>query len=98
MKSVLRQISEDFKALLSNKLFRTTAKAEMNPFNFLRSHGLPAPKLHEEARTTTVASLMYASPSWWGFTTARGRDLMKRMINKLKRSGFFQCLLSLPPP
>jgi len=28
----------------------------------------PTPQLQEVARATNVASLMYASPSWWGFT------------------------------
>ena len=55
---------------------------------FLRCHGLPPPQLHEVARATTIASLMYASPSWWGFSSAKDRSLMERLINKLKRSGF----------
>src|SRR6218665_2424978 len=36
----------------------------------LRSHGLQPSQLHLVARTTTVASLLYASPAWWGFTSA----------------------------
>src|SRR6218665_49145 len=43
---------------------------------------------HEVARATTIASLMYASPSWWGFSSAKDRSRMERLINKLKRSGF----------
>ena len=31
---------------------------------------------------------MYASPSWCGFTSARERDRMGILINKLKRSDF----------
>jgi len=53
----------------------------------LWSHGLPAPQLYEVAKATTVASL-YASPSWWGFTSTCDRDRMELLINKLKRSGF----------
>src|SRR6218665_214676 len=53
-----------------------------------RCHGLPTPQLQEVARASTVASLMYASPSWWGFTSAGDRERMERLINKLKRCGF----------
>src|SRR6218665_3208344 len=49
---------------------------------------LPTPQLQEVARATTVASLMYASPSWWGFTSAGDQERMERLINKLKRCGF----------
>src|SRR6218665_2627835 len=54
----------------------------------LRCHGLPTLQLQEVARATTVASLMYASPSWWGFTSAGDRERMERLINKVKRCGF----------
>src|SRR6218665_882138 len=57
-------------------------------YRILRSHGLPTLQLHEVAKATTVASLMYASPSWCGFASARDRDRMELLINKLKRSGF----------
>src|SRR6218665_1343149 len=36
----------------------------------LRAHGLPPPELHLVTRMTTVSSLMYAWPSWWGFADA----------------------------
>jgi len=58
------------------------------PLKILRSHGLPAPQLHEVARAITVAFLMYASPSWWGFASSRDHDQMELLINKLKHSGF----------
>src|SRR6218665_1612647 len=32
----------------------------------LRSHGLRPQELQLVARLTTVASLLYASPAWWG--------------------------------
>src|SRR6218665_596448 len=31
---------------------------------------------------------MYASPAWWGFSSARDRARIEQLINKLKRSGF----------
>ena len=54
----------------------------------LRCHDLPPPQLKEVTRATTIASLTYASPSWWSFSSAQDRSRMERLINKLKRSGF----------
>src|SRR6218665_4212779 len=34
-----------------------------------------------------MASLMYASPSWWGYTSAHDRDRIDRLISRLKRGG-----------
>src|SRR6218665_3591148 len=62
--------------------------SSMYALRVLRCHGLPPPQLHEVARATTIASLMYASLSWWGFSSAKDRSRMERLINKLKRSGF----------
>src|SRR6218665_586325 len=62
--------------------------SSMYALRVLRCHGLPPAQLHEGARATTIASLMYASPSWWGFSSAKDRSRMERLINKLKRSGF----------
>jgi len=40
---------------------------------------------------TIIASLMYTSPSWWGYTLARDRDRMTRFVNRMKKRGY------LPP-
>ena len=37
---------------------------------------------------TTVASLLYASPAWWGFTSAQDRDRLERMVGRLRRCGY----------
>ena len=61
------------------------------PGNFrrpLRSHGLQASQLHLVARATTVASLLYASPAWWVFTSAEERARLERLIARLKCSGY----------
>jgi len=57
----------------------------------LRSHGVCPQLLHLMAKTITVASLMYTSPAWRGFSSALDRALIEQLINKLKCSGF------LPP-
>src|SRR6218665_367725 len=51
----------------------------------LRSHGLRPVELHMVSRATTVSSLMYASPAWWGFTDASERSRLNRLIAGLIR-------------
>src|SRR6218665_3184463 len=40
------------------------------------------------ARLTSVASLQYASPAWWGLTTAEQRNRLERLLLRLRRGGF----------
>ena len=35
----------------------------------LRDNGMTINALHDVTMATTVAHLMYTSPSWWGFTS-----------------------------
>src|SRR6218665_3992240 len=32
--------------------------------------------------------MLYASPAWWGFKTAHGRDRIERLVRRLRRGGF----------
>src|SRR6218665_2466422 len=45
-------------------------------------------ELHMVTRATTVSSLMYASPAWWGFTEASERARLNRLIAGLMQAGF----------
>ena len=56
----------------------------------LRSYGLQPLQLHQVAKATTLASLMYAAPSWWGYTSAKDRARVDRLVCtcRLKRRGF----------
>jgi len=40
------------------------------------------------ASLATMASLMNASPSWWGYTSAHDPDRIDRLISRLKRGGW----------
>ena len=57
----------------------------IHTLRMLRTHGLQPPQLQEIARMTTVASLLYASPAQWGFTSAQDRD---RLVGRLRRCGY----------
>src|SRR6218665_481220 len=54
----------------------------------LKSHGLPPPLLQQVARATTVASLLYASPAWWGLANAEDKSRMERLLGRLRQGGY----------
>ena len=54
----------------------------------LKAHGLSPTAMHEVARATTIAHLMYASPAWWGFANHKDRDRIDRFLSRMKRRGF----------
>jgi len=66
----------------------SSCASSMYALRVLRSHGLPPSAIQQVARMTTVATLMYASPAWWGYTQASDRARMEQLVNKLKRCGF----------
>src|SRR6218665_3392596 len=63
----------------------SSSTSSIHALRVLRSHGLGSPQLFEVARSTTLASMLYASPAWWGFTTAQDRDRLERLMGRLRR-------------
>ena len=68
-----------------------SCSSSLYALRMLRNHGLPQPSLHEVARASTMARLMYASPAWWGYASAGERDRFEGFIRRTKRYGY------LPP-
>src|SRR6218665_1615510 len=54
----------------------------------LQSHGLRSRALYQVARATTVAKLTYASPAWWGLTSAAECDRIERFLSRMKRMDY----------
>ena len=50
----------------------------------LRSDGLPSHSLHEVAKMTTIAHLMYASPAWWGYANSGDRAKIEQLISRMR--------------
>src|SRR6218665_1147885 len=75
---------------MSDHIDRTLSSCASSQFALraLRSHGLRPQELQLVARLTSVASLLYASPAWWGFTTAEQRNRLERLLLRLRRGGF----------
>jgi|SRR6218665_2666556 len=54
----------------------------------LRSYRLQPLHLHQVTRATTLASLLYTAPSWWGYTSAKDWARVERLVCRLKHSAF----------
>ena len=66
----------------------TRASQSMYALRILKEHGLRGHELFEVTRATVIASILYASPAWWGFASAGARDRLQSCVNKCKRRGF----------
>src|SRR6218665_4019432 len=54
----------------------------------LQTHGLKQDELRLVARATTVASILYASPTWWGFAGEGNRQRLGRLLSRMRRGGY----------
>ena len=55
----------------------------------LKSHGMPTAELREIYRATTLSSLLYAAPAWWGFTLAEDRLRLDSFLNRSVKAGYY---------
>src|SRR6218665_509358 len=62
----------------------SSCASSIHALRMLRSHGLGPTQVHEVARMTTLASMLYASLAWWDIT--RTHDRLERRW--LHRGGF----------
>src|SRR6218665_670666 len=53
-----------------------------------RARGHPPAALHEVARATTLARLLYASPAWWGFAKQKDRNRLESLLKRVRRIGY----------
>jgi hypothetical protein len=54
----------------------------------LRHHGLPTDALHTIFQAIIDSKLTYASPAWWGLTTAADRDRLEAFLRRSVTLGF----------
>ena len=55
----------------------------------LKAHGLDSATLKLVCQATVISRLTYASPSWWGFTSAEDRQRLQSVVNKAVRWGYY---------
>jgi len=66
----------------------SSASSSQYAVSTLRSKGLPEGSLNLVARATTLTSVLYASPAWWGYASSKHRDKLEALIKRMKRRGF----------
>src|SRR6218665_3998640 len=75
-----------------------TCASSIYTLRTLKKHGLQPQQLHEVTRATTLNLLLYASPAWWGFASARDRERLERLVNKLRKGDIsIKTYLLFPP-
>jgi len=84
-------ITDDLRASAHVRQVVGACSSSLHAIRVLRAHGLPSAALHEVTRATTIARLLYASPAWWGYTSASDRNGLQRFLQRVKRMGY------LPP-
>src|SRR6218665_1900102 len=70
-----------------NHIF-VTSSSSMCALNVLKSHGLSTTALQLVAQSTTIAHLLYASPTWWDYTKSGERVRIEQQIRQTKHKGF----------
>ena len=60
----------------------------------LKAHGLVGHALHTVFNATVLAKLLYCSPAWSGFSSAKDRDQIDSFLRRCKRLGF--CYADIP--
>ena len=65
----------------------------------LKQHGMNRADLQKVFQSTVISRLQYASPAWWGFTTAAQRDRFEAFLRKSVKTGFYSenspCFVSI---
>jgi hypothetical protein len=66
----------------------TDSARSLYALRILRQHGMSVADLHKVYQATVISKLQYASPAWWGFTTAMQRDRLEAFLRKGVKLGF----------
>ena len=55
----------------------------------LKTHGMRRAQLTETFRATTLASLLYAAPAWWGFATSDDRQRLDAFLKRSIKTEYY---------
>ena len=71
-----------------SEVISSSARA-LYALRILRTHGMKDADLQTVFRATALSKLLYASPSWWGFTNADQRNRLEGFLRKASRARFY---------
>jgi len=66
-----------------------TAAQSLYAVKLLSSKGLNSVSSRDVCCATVVSRLVYASPAWWGYTTAEDRQRLQAILNRAVRWGYY---------
>jgi hypothetical protein len=58
----------------------------------LKAHGMPIVELQHIFCATTLTSLLYAAPAWWGLTLAEDRIRLDAFLKRSIKAGFYPAI------
>ena len=63
----------------------STSSRALYALRILRSHGMNDADIQTVFESTALSKLLYASPSWWGFTNANQRERLEGIFEEQSR-------------
>src|SRR5688572_36018 len=85
-----KQISYKTKLTAHIDHLTATCSSSFYAIRKLKTHGLSSSSIHNVTKATTVAKLLYASPSWWGLTLASDKERLEKLLKRAKRLGYLE--------
>ena len=67
-----------------------TASQALYAIKLLRTYGLDQTSIFSVCHATVMSRLLYAAPSWWGFSSAADREQLQAIINRAIRWGYYK--------
>ena len=61
----------------------------LHALKLLRSHGMSDDSLRLVYKAVVLSKLLYASPAWWGFTSAANKQRLEATIRRAIRLGLY---------
>jgi hypothetical protein len=67
----------------------TKCNQSLFALRLMRQHGMSQQSLQSVFKATSIPKLLYASPSWWGFTSRVTMDRIEAFFRRAKKFGFY---------
>ena len=76
--------------ILSESIITCRCAQSLYAIKVLRSHGMNDEELRLVFKTVVLAKILYATPVWWGFTSAADRQRIEAFVRRCVRLGLYR--------
>jgi len=73
----------------------TSCASTLYGLRTLRAHGMPQASLQLIFRTTALAKLLYAAPTWRGFANVGDMNRLEAFLRRASKSGYYTADLTI---